>query len=94
MLKSQRRLLALVVGIIVLLVLSAVLYMLGMASLEGEERGFWQALEFAAETLSTTGYGADETWQSPIMTIFVILLQFLGVFLIFQIFPIYLIPFL
>jgi Trk K+ transport system NAD-binding subunit len=94
MLRSQKRLLALVVSLAVLLVVAAVLYMLGMAHFEGEERGFWQALGFAAETVSTTGYGADETWQSPAMTMFVVLLQFLGVFLIFLVFPVYLIPFL
>jgi len=94
MLRSQRRLLVLVVSLAVLLVVAAVLYMLGMAHLEGQERGFWQALEFTAETLSTTGYGADETWRSPVMTMYVILLQFLGVFLIFLVFPVYLIPFL
>ena len=94
MVRSQRRLLALVVGLTILLVVAAVLYMFGMARLEGQERGFWRSLEFVAETLSTTGYGADETWQNPLMTIFVILLQFAGVLLIFLIFPIYLIPFL
>jgi Trk K+ transport system NAD-binding subunit len=94
MLKSQRRLLAMVAGLAVLLVVAALLYMIGMAHFEGEERGFWRSLEFAAETLSTTGYGADETWQSPVMVLFVVLLQFLGVFLIFLIFPVYLIPFL
>ena len=94
MLRSQRRLLALVVGLAVLVVVSAVLYMLGMAHLEGEERGFWHALGFAAETLSTTGYGGDHSWESPLMTLFVVVLQFVGVFLIFLIFPIYLIPFL
>ena len=94
MLRSQKRLLALMVSLAVLLVVAAVLYMLGMAYLEGEERDFWQALGFAAETVSTTGYGADETWQSPAMTMFVVLLQFLGVFLIFLVFPVYLIPFL
>ena len=30
-----------------------------MAALEGKPRTFWQSLEWAAETLSTTGYGAD-----------------------------------
>lgn len=92
MLRSQRRLLALVIGIAVLLVVAAILYMLGMSHLEGKERGFWKALEFAAETLSTTGYGADAGWENPLMVVFVIVLQFLGVFLIFLIFPIYLIP--
>ena len=92
MLRSQRRLLALVIGIAVLLVLAAILYMIGMSILEGKVRGFWMALEFVAETLSTTGYGADTGWSSPIMVVFVVMLQFLGVFLIFLIFPIYLIP--
>jgi Trk K+ transport system NAD-binding subunit len=86
--------LALVGSLILLLVACALLYMLGMSRLEGETRGFWRSLEFVAETLSTTGYGADETWSSPVMVLFVILLQFLGVFLIFMIFPVYLIPYL
>lgn len=94
MTRPQKRLLALGVGIAVLLLVAALLYMLGMTHLEGQPRGFWRSLEFAAETLSTTGYGADETWRSPLMVIFVIVLQFLGVFLIFLIFPVYLIPFL
>jgi Trk K+ transport system NAD-binding subunit len=68
--------------------------MLGMTALEGRDRTFLQALQWAAETLSTTGYGGDHTWSHPWMVTFVILLQFMGVFLIFLIFPIYLIPFL
>lgn len=94
MLRSQKRMLALVGSLILLLVICALLYMVGMSRLEGETRGFWRSLEFVAETLSTTGYGADETWSSPVMVVFVVLLQFLGVFLIFMIFPVYLIPYL
>ena len=94
MLRSQKRLALLLVALPVLLVVAALLYMLGMGALEGESRDFWQALGFAAETISTTGYGKDSSWSHPIMVVFVVLLQFLGVFLIFLIFPIYLIPFL
>ena len=72
MTRSQRRLLAFVAGLATLLLVAALLYMLGMTYLEGESRGFWQSLEFAAETLSTTGYGADETWNSPVMVVFVV----------------------
>ena len=64
----------------------------GMTFLEGEPRGFWESLEFAAETLSTTGYGADARWGHPAMVIFVIIMQFIGVFLVFLVFPVYLIP--
>lgn len=94
MLRSQRRLLALLVGLALLVVVSAFVYMIAMNHLEGRPRSFLRALLFAAETLSTTGYGADHTWRHPAIALFVILLQFIGVFLIFLIFPIYLIPFL
>ncbi len=77
-----------------LVVVSAVGYMLLMMALEDDPRTFLESLEFAAETLSTTGYGRDDTWSHPVTVIFVIVLQFIGVFFIFLIFPIYLIPFL
>ena len=90
--RSRKRLLTLLAALPLLLVVAAMVYMVGMAQLEGESRGFWQSLGWAAETLSTTGYGADVRWQHPVMVVFVVLLQFLGVFLVFLIFPIYLIP--
>ncbi len=92
--RSQKRLLGLVAVLPVLVVLGALLYMVGMAQFEGEPRGFWQSVSWAAETLSTTGYGSDTTWRHPVMVIFVVVLQFIGVFLVFLIFPLYLIPFL
>lgn len=92
--RSQKRLLILLASLVVVLVTSAVLYWLGMAYLEGKPRGFWQALEWSAETLSTTGYGADAAWHHPAMVCLVVVVQFMGVFLVFLIFPMYLIPFL
>ncbi|MGH7888873.1 MAG: potassium channel family protein, partial [Candidatus Binatia bacterium] len=62
--------------------------------LEGQPRGFWQALQWAAGTASTTGYGGDTSWQHPVMVVFVVCAQFIGVVLLFLVFPIYLIPFL
>jgi Trk K+ transport system NAD-binding subunit len=94
MTRSQRRLLLVVAAVPVLVVLSALVYMWGMGRLEGHPRGFWDSLEWAGETLTTTGYGADTTWQHPAMVVFVVTVQFVGVFLVFLIFPIYLIPFL
>ncbi|HKI86455.1 MAG TPA: NAD-binding protein, partial [Thermoanaerobaculia bacterium] len=94
MLRSQKRLLMLLGALPVLLVSCAYAYMLGMRYIEGRPRTFWRSFEFVAETLSTTGYGADFAWSHPTMVVFVVLLQFAGVFLIFLIFPVYLIPFL
>src|SRR5215218_8104932 len=92
--RSRRRLVFLILGLLLTVLASAVLYQWGMASLEGKPRTFWQSLEWSAETLSTTGYGADSRWSHPAMVLLVAAVQFLGVFLVFLIFPIYLIPFL
>ncbi|HEV7672186.1 MAG TPA: NAD-binding protein [Thermoanaerobaculia bacterium] len=91
--KPQKRLILLIlVAPTVLVLVSGLLYMTGMRLLEGQPRGFWDSLSWAAETLTTTGYGADARWHHPVMVIFVAAVQFVGVFLVFMIFPLYLIP--
>ena len=92
--RSRRRLLLLILSLPVLVFLAALLYMGGMAWLEGTPRSFWQSVEWASETITTTGYGADSRWTHPAMILFVMAVQFLGVFLVILIFPVYLIPFL
>jgi len=94
MLRSQKRLLALLALLLLLLLATTLLYMWGMTHLEGKPRGFWDALEWAGESLSTTGYGRDSNWNHPLMVSYVVLVQFVGVFLVFLVFPIYLLPFL
>src|SRR5258706_8121114 len=92
--RSTRRLLALLAGLVAFTIGSAVLYQLGMSRLEGQHRSIWQSVEWAAETLSTTGYGADSRWNHPLMVLFVVAVEFVGVFLFFLIVPIFMIPFL
>lgn len=92
--RSSRRLLLLVFGLIGFVIVTALVYQVGMAELEGKPRTFWQAIGWASETLSTTGYGADARWSHPLMVILVSVVQFVGVFLVFLIIPIYLVPFL
>ena len=92
--RSQQRLAVLLLSVPAMLVASALFYQWGMAALEHSPRSFWMALEFASETFSTTGYGADSTWGHPLMVLFVVFLQFLGVFFVFLIVPVYLVPFL
>lgn len=89
-----KRLLWLVAGLLLVLVLLALVYASGMHWLEGSPRSFWAALGWSAETLTTTGYGADDSWSHPAMVLFVGFTQFLGVFLVFLIVPVYLIPLL
>nr|MDQ3281927.1 NAD-binding protein [Acidobacteriota bacterium] len=94
MLRSSKRLFWLLAGLIAFLIAAALLYQLGMAHLEGKPRSFWSALQWASETLSTTGYGADARWAHPAMVLLVVIVQFAGVFLVFLIIPIFLIPYL
>ena len=92
--RSSRRLIALAAALIAFTVGVAFLYHVGMEVLEGKPRTFWDSLEWAAESLSTTGYGADAHWDHPLMVLLVIFVQFVGVFLFFLIVPIFMIPFL
>ncbi|HEX2835351.1 MAG TPA: NAD-binding protein [Thermoanaerobaculia bacterium] len=92
--RPARRLVLLIFGLLGFLVLSAWLYQVGMGRLEGKPRTFWQSFEWAGETLSTTGYGADAKWSHPAMVLLVVAVQFAGVFLVFLIIPILLVPYL
>lgn len=92
--RSTRRLIALAIGLIAFVVGSALLYQFGMIHLEGKPRSFWDSIEWASETLSTTGYGWDSHWKHPAMVLLVMGVQFVGVFLFFLIVPIFMIPFL
>lgn len=92
--RSTRRLIALAIGLVAFVLGTALLYQYGMVHLEGKPRSFWDSIEWASETLSTTGYGADNRWAHPAMVLLVIGVQFTGVFLIFLVVPIFLVPFL
>ncbi len=91
--KSTRRLLLLLFSLPVVVLVFGVIYMLGMHYLEGDPRSLAQSLEWATETLTTTGYGSDNQWHHPAMSLFVIMTQFVGLFLVFLIFPVYLMPY-
>lgn len=91
--RSTRRLIVLLATLPAAVLILGLLYMLGSIYLEGNPRGFWASLEWASETLTTTGYGADARWNHPLMTLFVMLTQFMGMFLVFMIFPVYVLPY-
>jgi Trk K+ transport system NAD-binding subunit len=93
-LRPKHRFLALILMLAAILVAMALLYMLGMQYLEEKPRSFWESLEWAAGATSTTGFGVDTSWKHPVMVVFVVLAQFMGVALFFVVLPIYLLPLL
>jgi Trk K+ transport system NAD-binding subunit len=92
--RSTRRLIVFIALLPVTLVLVGVLYQLGMAHLEDKERSLWESISWAGESITTTGYGADSRWDHPVMQVFVIGVQFMGVVLTFLVFPVFFIPFI
>ena len=84
----------LLLSVPLVIVLLGLVYMLGMAALENNPRDFWSSIEWASETLTTTGYGGDSHWNHPLMNLLVIGTQVLGTFLSVLIFPFYVLPYL
>jgi len=91
--RSTKRLLVLLTLLPTAVLLLGTIYMLGMDYLEGTPRTFLHSIQWATETLTTTGYGGDNHWNHPAVALFVILGQFLGQFLVFLIFPIFVLPY-
>lgn len=92
--RSTQRLLLFLAALPATMVVMATLYMLGMEHLEGAPRTFLESLQWASETITTTGYGNDSHWRHPVFALYVILGQIMGQFLVFLIFPIFLLPYL
>jgi Trk K+ transport system NAD-binding subunit len=90
--RSFNRVLLMFALLVVTLFITATGYRFGMYYFEGQERDFWTALGWAAETLTTTGYGNDSHWESPLMVVYVSSVQFFGIMIAYAIIPIVLIP--
>ena len=91
--RSSKRFLLILALLPLVVVVLALVYMVGMEHLEGHPRSFLQSLQWATETITTTGYGADSAWSHPAMALYVVLVQFAGQFLIFLVFPMVILPY-
>ena len=91
--RSTKRLLALLALLPSAVLVLGTMYMLGMDYLEGTPRTFLASIQWATETVTATGYGADSRWHHPLMASFVIFGQLFSQFLIFLIFPVLVLPY-
>lgn len=91
---SFSRLLLLLALLPAAVLLLGTLYMLGMDHLEGSPRTLLQGIQWASETITNTGYGADNRWNHPVMAGFVIITPFIGQCLIFLVFPVLVLPYI
>jgi Trk K+ transport system NAD-binding subunit len=80
------------VSVVVAIVILTLAYDLGMSLFDGRPRTLLESFEFVMQTLTTTGYGQDAPWQSPVMTVLVVTIQIASLVLIFAAFPIVIVP--
>jgi len=92
--RSTWRLMALLVSMPTAVLIFGSIYQIGSTYLEGKPIDFWSSLEWASETLTTTGYGAYAPWKHPVMILFIILTQFVGMFFLVLVFPVYVLPYI
>jgi len=90
----SRRILASVVGGVILLAAYAVVYQWGMATFEGEPVSYVQALQVVLESLTTAGFGGNAPWSSTVMNAMVIGMNLTGVLLVFFTIPFFIVPLL
>jgi Trk K+ transport system NAD-binding subunit len=74
------------------LVVFTVAYDVGMTVFEGRPRTLLESFEIVMQTFTTTGYGQDAPWESPVMTFLVVGMQVASLLLIFAAFPIVIVP--
>ncbi|MDY6818800.1 MAG: NAD-binding protein [Halobacteriales archaeon] len=66
-------------GLATVVLLYTVLYNYGMRVFEGEQYSLFRSLQTVVETMTTTGYGADSPWETPVMNSFMIFMQLSGI---------------
>ncbi|WP_435551500.1 potassium channel family protein [Natrinema sp. CGMCC1.2065] len=92
-LTQRQRLLALfVVGLIAVVLFYTVVYNWGMQALEDRPQSIFRSFNTVVETMTTTGYGADSPWETPVMNVLMVSIQLTGVIIGFVTLRVLVIP--
>ncbi|WP_336023189.1 potassium channel family protein [Halobellus salinisoli] len=74
--------------------LTALGYQWGMRAYESDPVSFLHSLQVVVEMFTTTGFGGDSPWESPQMNVFIIVMDLVGMALLFGALPVLATPFL
>jgi Trk K+ transport system NAD-binding subunit len=77
--RRNRLIIYYLLGIAAVVFLYTALYNYGMRTFEGETYSIFRSLQTVVETMTTTGYGADSPWETPVMNAFMVLMQLTGI---------------
>lgn len=67
------------IGLVTVVISYTVLYNFGMRTFEGRDYSIFRSFQTVIETMTTTGYGADSPWETPVMNAFVVFMQLTGI---------------
>ncbi|MFW5965314.1 MAG: potassium channel family protein [Halodesulfurarchaeum sp.] len=70
-------------GLVLMVFLFTVLYNQGMRVYENDPRSIFHSFQIVIETMTTTGYGADSPWSTPVMNMFIVFMQLSGIVIAF-----------
>ena len=78
---SQRQRLLVIFGVslVLVVVFYTVVYNWGMRALEDRPQSIFRSFQTVVETMTTTGYGADSPWATPVMNVLMVTIQVTGV---------------
>jgi Trk K+ transport system NAD-binding subunit len=77
--RRDRRIVAYLVGVVLVVLVYTLVYDWGMRTLEGRPHSVFRSFQTVVETMTTTGYGADSPWESPVMNLFMVFMQLTGI---------------
>ena len=77
--RRQRLVLYYALALVSIIGLYTVLYWSGMRYVEGRPRSIFHSLQIVTETMTTTGYGADSPWATPVMNLYMVTMQVTGI---------------
>ena len=92
--ETEKRMYFLIVGILVIVASYTLLYKYLYGQYEGSEVGYLHSLQVVVESLTTAGFGGDAPWQSPVVSLFVTVMNLTGVSVFFITIPLAVLPFL
>lgn len=90
--RRQRLIVVYATAIVAIILLYTVIYNYGMRTLEGKDHSIFRSFQTVVETFTTTGFGADAPWSSPLMNVFVTIMQLTGVVMGFATLRVLVIP--
>ncbi|MDX1747925.1 MAG: NAD-binding protein, partial [Halobacteriales archaeon] len=77
--RRNRLIIYYLLGIATVILLYTVLYNYGMRVFEGRNYSIFRSFQTVVETMTTTGYGADSPWTTPVMNAFMVFMQLSGI---------------